>query len=215
MLKDKFIGFLKSLRGGLKLATVFLPLVLSAGSLATGVTLGITSSCEFNDLFDAYTKTDVFAERATNDLDELSNQFLNKEISNDEFSEKLEYFSSSQYKKDLINENKEENVEFQPVLKQATLKSSWGLGLLLGGIVAVLVAGIIYGTLMDGFCDLADSAKDDIKDGYKEMFAKLKKDNLYKNNASTDSATYANQPEENSIYKEEEEKIESINEDYL
>ncbi len=202
MLKDRFIGFLKSLRGGLKLATVFLPLVLSVGSLVTGITLGIKSSCEFNDLLDAYTKTDVFTERATNDLDELLNQFLNKEISNDEFSEKLEYFSSDKYKEDLINENKEENVEFQPVLKQANLKSNWGLGLLVGGVVALIVAGVLYGTLTDGFYDLADSAKDDIKDGYKEMFAKLKKDNLYKNYASTDSATYSNQPEEKSIYKE-------------
>ncbi len=214
MSSDRFKGLLKSFRGGLKLTVVLIPAVFATGVFVSGVTLLAMGMGKYNKVMDEYSTTDTFIQRAADDFNEALNSLANKEISNEEYEEKLQHFGSSEYKEDLIKEDREENLKFQPILKQANLKSNWGLGLLVGGIISAFVDFIIYGKYAFELEDLLIAGKEEIKEGYKNMFAKSRKKESINDQSLVDTIS-TEKKEIKSAYKEDEEKIESIDENYL
>lgn len=216
MVIERFKGILKSIKGAFKIAAVFLPLTLSLGSFVTGIGLVVDGAQNKVDVLDNYSATEIFAERSENDLDDLYNKNLNSEISNDEFIKKLEYYSSKQYKEDLINENREENAEFKPLLKQANLKLGWGLGVFIFGIFASFISSAFYYEAFDKFANLFKDGAKNVGDGFKDTFAKSLKNDLTKRPALTGAVGVVGGTMVNSAYKEDgEEIIPELDEDSL
>ncbi len=198
-------GVLKIIKGVTKMVAIGIPALLSLGSISSGLTVTFVGSGRYSNAIDDFRTSDTYAERHINDFENYKSQFDNGEISKEEYKENLEYMSSQQYIVDLINEDREENAELQSILKNGNLFVGVGLGVF-AAFWPIFIGSVFFYVFKAG--DFWDKAKDDIIEGRKLIKSgnheKKSDDNIDESNSNINGA-----------YKEDEEKIESLDEDYL
>ncbi len=211
MLNFKINGFKKSLKGVLKTTVVYLPHILAIASIPIGVTLMIKGFCDINKVISEYCSTETFVERKNADLENLKYKLDNGEITPQEYSEGIEYFEKSKYVEDLINEDKEENVEFQRNLKKSNIINHSG-GIVFAGAATLMMATmIIYKIKYKEIDNILKTAKKDIVDGINLMKAKKQIiDDL--NDSSAEQSTVV--PNAGNIDNVDQEVLEGIDDYY-
>ena len=180
----------KKIKGGLKMAVAFAPMVLTCacGSACIGaITTTIVKSCKLDD----YKETSVYVQEVQNDLQKYQQQLEDGDITNSEYIEKIDNMAESSYYTDVIKRDIEGNEQWQEILKSFNCCGIATISLL-GATTVVGITWLILGSaLTDTLGDLKYSARRDLRweppKPKVEIYAKIEKPEKIENNVDLSS----------------------------
>ncbi len=166
-------GLLKYIQGGLKMATVALPVAITLGGTAAFIWLGCNGSNMYDNAFNEARQNPEISQMISEDLDLLQNRLDNKEITTQEFMERTE-----EYKKDdfLYGYMKSHPEKYGDYVKRIDKGESEFIAGVACGIIFPIAGGFTSAAIYL-FTDMAESLMDSARDDFEEAreAKKLKK----------------------------------------
>ncbi len=170
-------GNVKIVKGIFKMIAGGSPLLIAISFFSASIALQVDASKQLNSIYNDYRLTETYIERNNEDMKSVIEKYELGEISDSERDEQLKNLSSDDYVKSMIEEEREENVEFQARLdKRNNIKVTASILALCGSAL-----NLIYFILSRKvFGKISDIGAEEIKEGIK-----LKKEGKYNLGAST------------------------------
>ena len=151
---------LKNVRGGIKYGLTFLPLAAAIGGTGTFIWLACHGLNYYNKAFEEVRESPVIQEVIDSDTEILKEQLENKEITMQEYQDKISYWDSEENLSNYLKSDKEGNKYYLDKIKKGSDMATAGIALsLLYPFVTGFGSSVFYGSeLFDSFIE---SAKND------------------------------------------------------
>ncbi len=170
-------GLLKYIQGGLKMATVALPVAITLGGTAAFIWLGCNGDKLLKDTYRDVQQNPEISQQIEEDLDILQNRLDNKEITKKEYLEQTEEYNQRDFLYTLMKSEPEKYGEYIKAIDEGNAEKNAGI---ICGIITPIIGGLISSALY--LCtyyaeNLVESAKEDFRDAHLDkMLTKNKKE---------------------------------------
>ena len=135
-------GLLKGSAAAALKVCEYLPIELIVGGGLLGIGCGISSTVIYENIKADYRKTPIYASEFIKDINEANSAYLNGEIGQKDFENKIAYLGTDKYVEEVIKRDYKENDKYQAKLKTSkklTYSCFAGVGAIaLGGISALV-----------------------------------------------------------------------------